>query len=219
MKVNEFFRWIFKLREKREEGWVIERRVLKRRAIDQVTSPAIEVTNVAGNNKMTSERTAKLVDAILEAWTKCLRPPYGSGEFSPDDGSTDCNRFVHEVCVKLGFAGFEGLRANKMFELMDKDDHWLDVSGATAAYYANLGGLIVAAWKNPDPDKSGHVAIVRPGMAGSSAQWDVSTKDIPKIANVGPAQTCRLDRGANFAFGKDSRPTYFFWTVSLKKDI
>jgi len=200
MKVNEFFRWIFKLREKREEGWVIERRVLKRRAIDQVTSPAIEVTNVAGNNKMTSERTAKLVDAILEAWTKCLRPPYGSGEFSPDDG-------------------FEGLRANKMFELMDKDDHWLDVSGATAAYYANLGGLIVAAWKNPDPDKSGHVAIVRPGMAGSSAQWDVSTKDIPKIANVGPAQTCRLDRGANFAFGKDSRPTYFFWTVSLKKDI
>jgi len=219
MKVNEFFRWIFKLREKREEGWVIERRVLKRRAIDQITSPAIEATNVDEDKKMISDRVAKLTDAILEAWTKCLKPPYGSGEFSPDDGSTDCNRFVHEVCVRLGFAGFEGLKANKMFEFMKNDDHWLSVSGATGQYYANLGGLVLASWKNPDQTKSGHIAVVRPGMATTSDQWNVNTKDVPKIANVGPAQTCRLDRGANFAFGKDSKPTYFFWSDSLKKDI
>ena len=148
-----------------------------------------------------------LIDAILESWTKCLQPPYGDGTFSPEDGQTDCNRFVNLVCFKMGYEGFAGLLANQIYDKLGKERYWSVTDGENAIYYANKGLLVLAAWKNPNPEKSGHVAVVRPGNGGTSAKWGYKTPLVPKVANVGPAKSCRLDRGANWAFGEE--PKYF----------
>lgn len=150
----------------------------------------------------------KLIDAIMEGWHKCLQPPYGDGSFSPEDGQTDCNRFVNYVCKKMGNSDFEGLVANQIYDrLHERNREWLEVTTDNSIYYANKGYLVVAAWKNPDQTKSGHVAIVRPGEGVTSGKWKYAKPMVPKVANVGPAKSCRLDRGANWAFGEE--PKYF----------
>lgn len=149
----------------------------------------------------------KLLDAIVEGWHKCLQPPYGDGTFTPEDGQTDCNRFVNYVCQKLGYKQFDGLRANQIFDRLLESRDWLEVASENAIYYSNRGYLVVAAWKNPDASKSGHVAIVRPGEGVTSQKWHYIEPKVPKVANVGPANTCRMDKGANYAFGEE--PKYF----------
>lgn len=149
----------------------------------------------------------RLVDAILEGWTKCLPPPYGDGSFSPEDGQTDCNRFVNHVCKNLGVGEFENLRANEIHAALIHSKNWLEISSDNAIYYANKGYLVLASWANPDPKQSGHVAVVRPGEGTTSGKWGITEPKVPKLANVGPPKTCRLDRGANYAFGEI--PKYF----------
>lgn len=154
---------------------------------------------------------AKLFDAICEGWTKCLVGPYGDGTFSSaNDGMTDCNRFVDFVCQAMGYTKFvpEGQRmpilANAMYDLMLGGDDWKQVNGSSAQWYANLGAVVVAAWKNPDGGH-GHVCIVRPGNLGSSGKWQSAS--VPKVANVSGPILCRIDRGANYAFSEE--PLYF----------
>lgn len=149
----------------------------------------------------------KLVDAILINWQRCLEPPYGTGEFSPADGQTDCNRFVSAVSEYMGYDKLKGLRANQIFDLLSASDDWLKVSSETAGYLANHGYLVVAAWKNPDANKSGHVAVVRPGEPIVSEKWGYRLPQVPKVANVGKAERCKLDQGANWAFAVE--PSYF----------
>ena len=155
---------------------------------------------------------AKLVDAICEGWTKCLPPPYGDGTFSSaQDGMTDCNRFTNLVCQRMGFTKFvsdgqhEPILANAMVDYMTAHpEEWKPVSGHNAQWYANLGVLVIAAWKNPTGGH-GHVCVVRPGELTSSGHWN--TSDVPKVANVSVPGLCRLDRGANYAFPDE--PKYF----------
>lgn len=149
----------------------------------------------------------KLLDVIIEGWHKCLQPPYGDGAFSPEDGQTDCNKFVNYVCQKLGYKDFDGLRANSIYDKLIDSRDWLEIASENAIYYSNKGYLVIAAWKNPDPAKSGHVAIVRPGEGVTSQKWHYSEPKVPRVANVGPANACRMDRGSNWAFGEE--PKYF----------
>lgn len=152
----------------------------------------------------------KLVDAICEAWTKCLPPPYGSGEYSAsEDGQTDCNRFVIEVCNKFGYTKLNGLKANQMYDELVKNGDWILIPGDTAQFHSNSGVLVIAAWKNPDLNQSGHVCLVRPGIAQPSQSWGLTSPSCPMVANVGQPGTCRIDRKASFAFGKDKIPHYF----------
>ena len=151
-----------------------------------------------------------LVDAILEGWHKCLKEPYGDGDFTPEDGVTDCNRFTNCVAEKMGCTDLKGLVANQIFAFLSNDaPGWSKVTGFAAAEYANQGCLVVAAWRNPNPKASGHVAVVRPGRPVTSTKWKHATPGVPMVANVGPADRCRLDRGANWAFGEE--PSYFVW--------
>ena len=150
----------------------------------------------------------KLVDAILVAWSKCLMPPYGSGEYSSSiDGATDCNRFVNEVCNRFGYTKFNGLLANQMFDLFLNNGDWLEIQGEIAQYHANSGALVVASYQNPSGH--GHVCMVRPGIAETSGKWEVITPSVPKVANVGEPETCKLDIKASYAFGPYKRPKYF----------
>lgn len=160
------------------------------------------------NGESTLTMIATLMDAILESWTHCLLPPYGSGLFTPEDGQTDCNGFVNMVAQKMGYDGFKPdgarwpMRANEMRDKMFDAIEWQLVSGTSAQYYANHGYLVVAALKNPDSTQSGHVAVVRPGMMTTSNKWAIKIPGVPKVANVGNSDQCRLDRGSNWAFGK-----------------
>lgn len=151
----------------------------------------------------------RLIDAICEGWTKCLQPPYGDGEFSAAvDKQTDCNRFVNFVAERMGYTGLAGIRANDIVDhLKANKSNFLEISMESAKFYADKGYFVVAAWKNPDATKSGHVAVVRPGEAVTSNKWGVKEPKVPKIANVGPVERCRIDRAANWAFGE--QPIYF----------
>lgn len=150
---------------------------------------------------------SKLIDAIIQNWHRCLMPPYGDGEFTPEDGQTDCNRFVNAVAVTLGYKGLEGKRANEIFDFVSESPDWNKIGSENAVWLANKGFLVIAAWKNPDPEQSGHVAVVRPGEPCTSMKWGYRVPQVPMVANVGPAERCRMDRGANWAFGEE--PTYF----------
>lgn len=153
-----------------------------------------------------------LMDAICEGWSKCLQPPYGDGSFSSaKDSLTDCNRFVHFVCNKLGYTKFlpEGatlpILANQMFDyLVEHPDEWKEVDGKIAQWHANVGAIVIAAWKHPE-GAHGHVCIVRPGRPGSSGKWN--SDEVPKVANVSTPDLCHIDRAANYAFG--TPPKYF----------
>ncbi len=154
--------------------------------------------------------SAKLNDAIMEGWTKCLVGEYGDGTFSSAiDGMTDCNRFVDYVCQKMGYVKFvpDGQRApmlaNAMFDFMNESEDWKELSATGAQWYANLGGVVVAAYKNQDGH--GHVCMVRLGEFATSGKWKSDT--VPKVANVSHPSLCRIDRGANYAFGDP--PKYF----------
>lgn len=152
-----------------------------------------------------------LMDGICEAFTKCLTNPYGDGTFSSaDDGLTDCNRAVNYVCEKVGYRKFVPLGqnlpilANLMFKYMNEHpEEWQEVTGAEAQLYANGGSLVVAAQENLDGH--GHVAVIRPGTLTYSGKW--SSSEVPKVSNVSRPDLCRIDRGANYAFGEI--PKYF----------
>lgn len=169
---------------------------------------------------MPEKSIPKLVDAICEAFEKSLP----GGEFAASDAVTHCNEAVNFVAKRMGYAGFDDLRtaapddailANQMFDLMAKSPDWLEVDGVVAQSHANVGALIVAAWKNSS-GVHGHVAIVRPGNCAYSAKWGNQPPQppmIPKVSNVGKAELRFIGRGANWAFGDP--PKYFAWKASL----
>ena len=151
----------------------------------------------------------RLLDIILVAWTRCLPQPYGCGEYSSvKDHSTDCNRFVNEVCEGMGYKTFKGLLANQIYDSLMKNGEWLEVAGDVAQFHANSEALVIAAWKNPTGGH-GHVCVVRPGEAEASGSWGIMNKTVPKVANVGEPDKCRIDRKASFSFAKDKIPKYF----------
>lgn len=152
---------------------------------------------------------AKLLDVILSAWVKSLEKPYGTGEYSSAiDGATDCNRFVNEVCERFGYNKFNGLLANEMYDKLMTNGDWIEVLGEAAQYHANQGAVVIAAYKNI-MGRHGHVCLVRPGVPEPSASWEITEPKVPKVANVGTPENCRIDRKASFAFSKDKMPKYF----------
>jgi hypothetical protein len=101
---------------------------------------------------------------------------------------THCSQFATAVCEKLGVyllrpPEFRGaLLANAQYDWLADQGRakgWAPVAdGRTAQELANAGTLVVAVYKNPDPTKSGHTAIIRP-----------STKSIAEIRLEGPQVT------------------------------
>lgn len=116
---------------------------------------------------------------------------------------TFCNFFVQALAADaFGYRGFGGLVANAMVEKMVRgDDGWTAVHDPVAApadlaedrfaanmaraqALANAGLLVVAAFQNPDPKSSGHVATVVPGeLQSSGGSW--GRRQVPTIAQAG----------------------------------
>lgn len=103
-----------------------------------------------------------------------------TGKPITDSGKhTHCSQFAAAACERLGVYLLRPpehsavLLANAQADWLQSEKGrkkgWKPVPDAAAAQdLANQGHLVVATFKNPDPKKSGHIAIVRPGLRSSA---------------------------------------------------
>ena len=100
--------------------------------------------------------------------------PTGQTIKATDTGKhTHCSQFAAAACDKFGIYILRPpehgsvLLANAQYEWLPKegkDKGWTPVADGVAAQdLANRGQVVVAVYKNHDPKKSGHIAIIRPG--------------------------------------------------------
>ena len=93
--------------------------------------------------------------------------------WNDDKPHTHCSAFVASVAKRLGVYVLRPpdhsalLLANAQMGWLRSAEAvaegWQPLPDATAAQtHANLGELVLAAVENPDPDRPGHIAIVRP---------------------------------------------------------
>jgi len=128
--------------------------------------------------------------AVLDSLRVPSNPRYQRGRQGRDE--TYCNIFVADATRALGAPVPEYIRtpgsptryltANAMHDWLFGPGAalgWRLVSADEAQAAANAGQPAVAAWKNPDPARSGHIAMVRPGA------WPVSAERGPRIAQAG----------------------------------
>jgi hypothetical protein len=118
------------------------------------------------------------------------KAPTGNGKH------THCSAFAAEACRRLGVyilrppEHSQELLANAQYDwLFDagKSEGWRQVKEPTMAQHdANQGFLVVAVYKEKDPKRPGHIAIVRP-----------STKSAQEIAAEGPQITQAGGHNAN----------------------
>ncbi len=138
-----------------------------------------------------------------------------TGKPVTDNGKhTHCSQFAAAACERLGVYLLRPpehsavLLANAQFDWLSSEagqnSGWRSIeSGVAAQDKANGGALVVAVYKNPDPKKSGHIAIVRPGNKSE----DLIAIDGPEIIQAGGTNFTRtsLRRGfANHAKGYDT---------------
>jgi hypothetical protein len=139
-----------------------------------------------------AERLAKVFDSmhVEEHWPAGVIVDWRTGEPTgtavTDEGKhTHCSQFAAATCDRLGIYLLHPpehrsvLLANAQFDWLPekgREAGWSAVADGVAAQdLANRGNVVVAIYQNPDPKKSGHIAIVRPG-----------TKTAVQIAAEGP---------------------------------
>lgn len=125
-------------------------------------------------------RLAELLDSlhVEELWIahqhvnwETGRPDHGGEYLGP--GHTHCSAFAAAVGKRLGIYMLrppehpQKLLANAQAEWFSsqqgRKDGWSELSDAREAQTAaNRGDLAVVVYANPDPDKPGHIAVVRP---------------------------------------------------------
>jgi len=111
------------------------------------------------------------------------RPEPGGAE-----AKTHCSAFVASVAARLG-AYVPRPPAHRQELLANAQMAWLEARGATEGWHgaadeaaaqglANRGLLALASWRNPNPHRPGHIAVVRP-----------SAKAATELASDGPQIT------------------------------
>lgn len=105
---------------------------------------------------------------------KTNRPEPGGPE-----AKTHCSAFVAAVAERLGVYILRPPQHRQEL-LANAQLRWLDADGAATGWgpvadveqaqtLANRGALVVAAYRNPNPHRPGHIAIVRPGEKSRAA--------------------------------------------------
>jgi hypothetical protein len=114
---------------------------------------------------------------------------------------THCSAFVASACKKLGLYVLRpkgngdpaGVTGHSETQLANAQHDWLGSAEGRkfgwlavpapleAQRIANRGFLVVASFKEPDPKKAGHIAIVRPSKRGEGA----IDRDGPEIIQAG----------------------------------
>jgi hypothetical protein len=139
-----------------------------------------EEISTAGN------RLAQKLDAmeVDHLWLPGKRVHWKTGEpiaDSPADsrGHTHCSAFAAAACLRLGIYLLRPpehptqLLANAQYDWLfksGKEQGWTQVpDGHRAQHLANEGYLVVAVYKESDPKRHGHIAIIRPSTKSSEA--------------------------------------------------
>ena len=106
----------------------------------------------------------------------------------------------------IGDADPDNTKANTMIDLMDAKVNAGTLKETSSPEFAtklaNEGYTVVAGWKNPDPEKEGHVATLRPSSSPNS------TKD-PLVSNVGVMNEI-LPQDNKGAFGGNKVIEYYY---------
>lgn len=131
-----------------------------------------------------AQTLAQILDAmqVESHWLIGTGVNWKTGE--PDGRSvpmddTHCSAFVAAVSVKLGVNLLRPPEHSTKL-LANAQNEWLNTRGAEfgwervadgvrAQELANLGYFVIASYRNPDPQKSGHIAVVRPGDKSAEA--------------------------------------------------
>ena len=126
-------------------------------------------------------------------------------KYAPKDSKTYCNVFATLATEELGSKIPQKLANHQQEWLLKegKDEGWQEVSAEEAQKLANQGRIVVASWKNPDPAKHGHIAVVRP-----YADHAFSAEKGPRITQFGARN--KKDVYATETFGKKLVDTKFF---------
>lgn len=136
-------------------------------------TPPVDLTQLAVPPRVypTTRSPAALLDVVAQL-DPAKSPRYQRRDV---DGNgtleTFCNFFVRDALNALGVK-MPKLRANEMVAYFARgEDGWreLDVwaSVREARQRAQQGFPVIAGWANPNPQQSGHVALVVPSPEGS----------------------------------------------------
>lgn len=142
-----------------------------------------------------AERVAEAIDQldVEDHWPAGVHVAWSTGvpDGRPESGDgkhTHCSAFAAAAAKTLGVYLLrppqhpQMLLANAQVDWLESDgaaNGWLRVDGPVEAQRkANLGWLVVAAYRNHKSDKPGHIVIVRP-----------SDKDVELIRDEGPQVT------------------------------
>ena len=138
-------------------------------------SPALEPIGPAG------ERLTKFYDSVPveELWIAGAIVDWRTGEPTgkpvTDNGNhTHCSQFAAAACERLGVYLLRPpehsavLLANAQYDWLPENGighGWVPVANGVAAQdLANRGQVVLAVYKNGDPKRSGHIALIRPGI-------------------------------------------------------
>ena len=127
-----------------------------------------------------------------------------TGQPVTDDGKhTHCSQFAAAACERLGVYLLRPpehratLLANAQFDWLPekgRESDWSPVGdGKTAQELANRGTLVVAVYKNHDPKKSGHIAIIRPSTK-SDAELETGGPEVTQAGGTNH-NSCSLKEG------------------------
>lgn len=115
----------------------------------------------------------------------------------------DCSSFVKSVANELGVA-LTG-NANAIYNLIQMPPWSRLGSGDSAAHLAAVaatnGMFVVGAWKNPDPNESGHVAIV---VDTNYSSHSLGRRAIAYWGQIGPKGHLAEGRGKRYRVHSES---------------
>ena len=111
----------------------------------------------------------------------------GKPVYTTDPDDTHCSAFAAAAAARFGIYLLRPPEHSTTL-LSNAQYDWLVASGTNygwqpvtqwtnAQHLANLGQLVVASWKNPDTNDSGHIVVLRP-----------STKSMATILSEGPEE-------------------------------
>jgi glutamine amidotransferase-like uncharacterized protein len=130
---------------------------------------------------------------VEKYWQPGIAIHWKTGKHDPQQSqhATHCSAFVAAACERFGVYILrppdhsQVLLANAQQKWLlhaGEKDGWRQVKSWSAAQrLANEGEVVVASYRNPDPDKPGHVALVRP----STRSQESITRDGPEFIWAG----------------------------------
>lgn len=156
------------------------------------------------------QRLLRFLDAsgVEQLWLPQVHVHWRSGE--PDlrrpgtsPHATHCSAFVAAMSVRLGVPLLRPPE-HRAGMLATPQAHWLAAEGARQGWravsmqqaqtLANQGDFVLAAWANPRPQHSGHIAIVRPSLQSAAAL----EQDGPELTMAGHRNALRISTARGF---------------------